>query len=88
MMFEKGFRFYFVRFRYCKAAVRKIGLVLDEASTKSPEIEKDLDEWRNVVKFYTLRLMIAPLIESIILYDRILYLQEQGEYDKLNVERN
>lgn len=32
--------------------------------------------------------MIAPLIESIILYDRILYLQEQGKYNKPKKKTN
>ncbi|XP_067633009.1 methyltransferase-like protein 25B [Eurosta solidaginis] len=38
--------------------------------------QNDLRCWRRIVIFYTLRLMFAPLIESIILYDRILFLQE------------
>uniref|UniRef100_A0A1I8Q3N7 Methyltransferase domain-containing protein n=1 Tax=Stomoxys calcitrans TaxID=35570 RepID=A0A1I8Q3N7_STOCA len=38
--------------------------------------ESDLRNWKNIVIFYTLRLFFAPLIESVLLYDRMLYLME------------
>ncbi|XP_023165199.2 protein RRNAD1 isoform X2 [Drosophila hydei] len=44
----------------------------------SDQIEADLLHWRRIVCFYTLRLMLAPLVESIILYDRELFLLENG----------
>uniref|UniRef100_A0A1A9VP19 Methyltranfer_dom domain-containing protein n=1 Tax=Glossina austeni TaxID=7395 RepID=A0A1A9VP19_GLOAU len=37
-----------------------------------------LSRWRQIVIYYTLRLFFGPLIESIILYDRILFLIENG----------
>ncbi|XP_034652857.1 protein RRNAD1 isoform X1 [Drosophila subobscura] len=36
----------------------------------------DVQHWQRLVIFYTLRLMLAPLVESIILYDRALFLSE------------
>lgn len=44
-----------------------------------PTTQEDLQRWRELVIFYSLRLFFAPLIESVILYDRILYLMENGE---------
>uniref|UniRef100_A0A1A9X3N4 Methyltranfer_dom domain-containing protein n=1 Tax=Glossina brevipalpis TaxID=37001 RepID=A0A1A9X3N4_9MUSC len=40
--------------------------------------ERDLSRWWQIVVYYTLRLFFGPLIESIILYDRILLLIENG----------
>uniref|UniRef100_A0A1A9VP14 Methyltranfer_dom domain-containing protein n=1 Tax=Glossina austeni TaxID=7395 RepID=A0A1A9VP14_GLOAU len=40
--------------------------------------QSDLSRWRQIVIYYTLRLFFGPLIESIILYDRILFLIENG----------
>lgn len=41
-------------------------------------IESKLAKWKHVVIFYTLRLMLAPLVESVILLDRMLSLLERG----------
>ncbi|XP_043198856.1 protein RRNAD1-like [Amphibalanus amphitrite] len=38
----------------------------------------DLAHWRRVVAFYSLRLMLAPVIETVILLDRQMYLWEHG----------
>merc|ERR1712059_154527 len=37
-----------------------------------------LERWWEVVTFYTLRLALAPVIETVILLDRCLYLYENG----------
>ncbi|XP_037948743.1 protein RRNAD1 [Teleopsis dalmanni] len=47
---------------------------LEELHTS--ETLTDLAQWKRVVVFYTLRLMFAPLVESIVLYDRMLFLME------------
>ena len=36
-------------------------------------------EWHRVVAFYTLRLSLAPLVETAILLDRMLFLYEHGQ---------
>ena len=46
-------------------------------------VEEDLKQWKKVVVLYTLRLMMAPLVETIILLDRILYILENGMYINL-----
>lgn len=48
---------------------------------ESDEVKTNLENWRNVVIFYSLRLMLAPLVESVILYDRLMWLMENGEHD-------
>ena len=45
---------------------------------QDPEIDEKLGYWWKVVAFYTLRLLFAPLIETLVLIDRCLYLQEKG----------
>ncbi|XP_068144848.1 methyltransferase-like protein 25B [Drosophila tropicalis] len=40
------------------------------------QTQKDLKNWRRIVCLFTLRLLLAPLVESIILYDRVLFLME------------
>lgn len=44
----------------------------------SREITQKLERWWEVVTFYTLRLALAPVIETVILLDRCLYLYENG----------
>lgn len=51
---------------------------LPEHELNSAVTQNDILNWRNIVIFYTLRLFFAPLIESVILYDRVLYLLENG----------
>lgn len=36
------------------------------------------ERWKDVVAFYTLRLALAPVVETLVLLDRMLYLHEQG----------
>lgn len=46
------------------------------------QIEKDLSEWKEVVIFYTLRLFLAPLLESILLHDRMLWILESDDENR------
>lgn len=57
---------------------------LPRSELQAITIQNDLRHWRRIVIFYTLRLMFAPLIESIILYDRALFLQENECHVKIN----
>lgn len=50
-----------------------------EEEITSQRIEQDLMEWKRVVIFYTLRLFLAPLLETIILQDRMLWILEEDE---------
>ena len=42
-----------------------------------------LEEWWHVVIYYSLRLLFAPLIETVILLDRSLFLLEHGHDSSL-----
>lgn len=64
---------------YCMAATRDLNLNLPNYEIDSNIIKEMLNEWKNVVIFYTLRLMFAPLVESVILKDRVLSVLE-NEY--------
>ncbi|CAB3256270.1 unnamed protein product [Arctia plantaginis] len=63
---------------YCALAVERLNLDLP----KSPDVwsrgNSDLEQWRRVVVVYTLRLMLAPLVETVVLLDRMLYVIERG----------
>jgi hypothetical protein len=57
----------------------KLGLEVPQEDLKSEETQLNLLQWKRVVIFYTLRLLLAPLVETILLLDRLLYLQELGK---------
>ncbi|XP_066153902.1 methyltransferase-like protein 25B [Euwallacea fornicatus] len=72
-----------LRFKdYCEKALQKYDLVF---TTEELEYYEGIIErtWRDIVKFYSVRLFLAPLVESVILYDRLLYLSEGGFYCNL-----
>ncbi|XP_075048762.1 methyltransferase-like protein 25B [Mixophyes fleayi] len=62
---------------YAKLGLKRVGMdpntPLDEAS-----VEHMLAQHRNVVAFFSLALLLAPLVETLILLDRMIFLQEQG----------
>ena len=42
-----------------------------------------LSEWSKVAVFFMLRLLLAPCVESVVLLDRLLFLREQGIYQRV-----
>lgn len=64
---------------YCRDAVIHLGIKIPDEDVEAVETIKNLNNWKNVAIFYTLRLMFAPLVESVILYDRMLFLLENGK---------
>ncbi|EEC10958.1 hypothetical protein IscW_ISCW019274 [Ixodes scapularis] len=69
-----------VQCRYARKALRKFPLPIPEEDLNAPELESLLKEWKRVVLFYSLRLLLAPVVESLVLTDRALYLSEHGEW--------
>lgn len=65
---------------YCKKAVSQLDITIPDYEIDASDAIQNLNNWKLVVIFYTLRLMLAPLVESVILYDRILCLLENGEF--------
>ncbi|XP_018026025.1 methyltransferase-like protein 25B isoform X2 [Hyalella azteca] len=64
---------------YARRAVKALAggtiQLLDE-DLSSPETEAMLARWRQVIIFYTLRLLLAPVIETVVLLDRCFFLYE------------
>lgn len=65
---------------YCKQATSYFDdMKIPEMEIDAPATVNNLKKWKRIVIFYTLRLMLAPIVESVILYDRTLGLQENGK---------
>nr|CAD7397776.1 unnamed protein product [Timema poppensis] len=62
--------------QYCERAVERLGLKLTEADLTAEDAERNLSQWKQVVTFYSLRLILAPLVETVLLLDRLLFLRE------------
>ncbi|KAK7066453.1 Ribosomal RNA adenine dimethylase domain-containing protein 1 [Halocaridina rubra] len=63
---------------YAVAAVSRVENVkLNEDELTSEKTKTNLDRWMQVVVYYSLRLLLAPVVESVILLDRLLYLYEK-----------
>ena len=64
---------------YALKATKQLKINFDFENEKIKErITCHLKEWWKVVVYYSLRLLFAPIIETVILLDRCLYLLEQG----------
>nr|DBA23884.1 TPA: hypothetical protein GDO54_011599 [Pyxicephalus adspersus] len=63
---------------YARQGLERVGLdpdtPLDEAA-----VGQMLSQQQNVVVFFSLALLLAPLVETLILLDRMIFLQEQGQ---------
>lgn len=64
--------------RYCELAVQKLNMTHQLSPERLSRGRDDLDKWRQVVIVYTLRLTLAPLVETVLLLDRVLYVLEKG----------
>ncbi|XP_050669749.1 methyltransferase-like protein 25B isoform X1 [Leptidea sinapis] len=65
---------------YCKIALERMSLPGMDTS----QAEADLSQWKRVIIVYTLRLLLAPLVETLILLDRLYYLTEHGIYCEIH----
>uniref|UniRef100_L7LYT7 Putative rrna adenine n-6-methyltransferase n=1 Tax=Rhipicephalus pulchellus TaxID=72859 RepID=L7LYT7_RHIPC len=63
--------------QYARKALQKFPLPLPDEDLDLPELELAMNEWQRVVIFYSLRLLLAPVIESLLLVDRMLYLWDR-----------
>ncbi|CAG0891496.1 unnamed protein product [Darwinula stevensoni] len=73
---------------YAREAVKKLKFVLPEEELVGIKVEEDLCRWKDVTAFYCLRLLLAPVAESVILLDRLFYLHENGRrFQGLHVAR-
>ncbi len=63
---------------YARKATQNINITWSDADFEDEETLKNLSDWWKVVAFYSLRLAFAPIIETAVLLDRMLYLKEKG----------
>ncbi|XP_071040474.1 methyltransferase-like protein 25B isoform X3 [Parasteatoda tepidariorum] len=63
---------------YAEQALCKVDVKIPKETLLSQETVSLLSRWKEVLTFYSLRLIIAPVIETLILMDRLLYLYEKG----------
>jgi len=63
---------------YAKQATSKLPVSIDPEELDTNEIHKELNSWWDVVTYYTIRLALAPVLETVVLLDRCLYLYENG----------
>uniref|UniRef100_A0A2A4JAH1 Methyltransferase domain-containing protein n=1 Tax=Heliothis virescens TaxID=7102 RepID=A0A2A4JAH1_HELVI len=63
--------------KYCAQALERINIPLTSPALLSRGY-RELSQWRRVVVLYTLRLALAPLVETVVLLDRVLYVLEHG----------
>ncbi|KAM4662303.1 methyltransferase-like protein 25B [Discoglossus pictus] len=62
---------------YARLGLKRVGLDPD-TSIDEEKVQSMLSQHQNVVAFFSLALLLAPLVETLILVDRMIYLQEQG----------
>ncbi|XP_064620857.1 methyltransferase-like protein 25B isoform X2 [Lineus longissimus] len=63
---------------YASLALEKLGLEHTMTQAQLDRAAGRVASWKDVVIMYVLRLMLAPVVESLILLDRMIYLSEQG----------
>ncbi|ESP00675.1 hypothetical protein LOTGIDRAFT_157965 [Lottia gigantea] len=64
--------------KYCKINLKKLGYNEVIPQDLMLEAKVYLKQWKNVMSFYTIRLALSPVLETIILLDRMLYLYQHG----------
>ncbi|XP_049882839.1 methyltransferase-like protein 25B [Pectinophora gossypiella] len=64
--------------KYCELALERLGIPLPTSPHIWAKGEEDLAQWQRVVTVYSLRLALAPLVETVILLDRVLCVLEHG----------
>ncbi|XP_061190946.1 methyltransferase-like protein 25B [Saccostrea echinata] len=64
--------------QYVSLGLQRFGLNCEVPEEILEGATERLKEWRQVVAFYTLRLSLSPVVESLLLLDRQMYLYEQG----------
>ncbi|XP_053134320.1 methyltransferase-like protein 25B isoform X2 [Hemicordylus capensis] len=62
---------------YARLGLERVGLD-PNVSLDLPSLTSMLAQQQKVVAFFSLALLLAPLVETLILLDRMIYLQEQG----------
>ncbi|XP_054043798.1 LOW QUALITY PROTEIN: methyltransferase-like protein 25B [Rissa tridactyla] len=64
--------------QYARLGLPRVGLDPAAVPLDSEAVGAMLEQQHKVVAFFSLTLLLAPLVETLILLDRLLYLREQG----------
>ncbi|XP_074709407.1 methyltransferase-like protein 25B isoform X1 [Strix uralensis] len=64
--------------QYARLGLPRVGLDPATVPLDSEAVVAMLEQQHKVVAFFSLTLLLAPLVETLILLDRLLYLREQG----------
>ena len=75
-------------FRYCKAALENLepDKQPELSDFTQPKVLQFLNKWNRVLVFSSLRLLLAPLVETCVLLDRFLFLSEKKLIPSLKAE--
>lgn len=71
--------FVFLDTRYARLGLARVGLPADLVLEPAGRVEAMLEQEGRVVVYFSLALLLAPAVETLVLLDRIIYLQENGE---------
>ncbi|KAL4228269.1 Ribosomal RNA adenine dimethylase domain-containing protein 1 [Mactra antiquata] len=70
--------------RYARLGLSKLGIPEDKLTDNLlHEASSMTERWKDVVAFYTIRLALAPVIETLLLLDRMIFLYEKGHSSSL-----
>lgn len=64
--------------RYARLGLARVGLP-PELPLDAERVEAMLKQQGRVVVYFSLALLLAPVVETLVLLDRMIYLQENGE---------
>jgi len=77
---------YLIVFRYARKAFKRLDLFFpDDQNVVDGEIAEMLNQWNKVIVLFTLAQMLGPVVETVILLDRVIYLAENGKFKDINL---
>lgn len=75
---------FFALNRYIQLGLQKLGIPTEQLTDDLfAQAFKMTERWKDVVAFYTIRLALAPVVETLVLLDRLMFLYEKGKIIEL-----
>lgn len=71
--------------QYVEKAIKGLNICIPDAAFQSNSLQLNLNQIDRVFIFYSLRLLIAPIVELFILLDYGQYLREQAQIKKIHL---
>ncbi|XP_060572310.1 methyltransferase-like protein 25B [Ruditapes philippinarum] len=70
--------------KYVELGLQKLNIPQDQLTEELfHQAERMTERWKDVVAFYTIRLALAPVVETLVLLDRMMFLFEKGHVSAL-----